>query len=93
MIMAAIDRGWHFGSPLIYLEAEETMRLAVLGAGLTGVCAALELAARGREVDLYDEALEPVAKASFHNEGKIHLGLIYAKDRSLHTAARRGRSS
>jgi hypothetical protein len=62
------------------------MRIAILGAGGAGVCAALELAGRGRAVDLYDENSRPVSRASLHNEGKIHLGLVYARDRSLTTA-------
>ncbi len=62
------------------------MKVAILGAGGTGVCAALELAHRGYEVDLYDENAEPLTQASRNNEGKVHLGLVYAKDRSLETA-------
>lgn len=62
------------------------MRVAILGAGNAGTCAALELADRGLHVDLYDECPEPIRRASFHNEGKVHLGLIYAKDRTLRSA-------
>src|SRR5271165_54480 len=62
------------------------VKIAVLGAGGTGTCAALELAHRGYDVDLYDENAEPLTRASRSNEGKIHLGLVYAKDRSLETA-------
>ncbi len=62
------------------------MRIAILGAGGTGVCAALEIANRGYNVDLYDENSQPMTGASRNNEGKIHLGLVYAKDRSLATA-------
>jgi hypothetical protein len=62
------------------------MRIAILGAGTTGTCAALELAGRGFRVDLYDENDAPVRRASFHNEGKVHLGLLYAKDCTLRTA-------
>ena len=61
-------------------------RFAVLGAGAAGACTALELAGRGHAVDLYDENSQPVSRASRHNEGKIHLGLIYARDPSLRTA-------
>lgn len=64
----------------------EAMRIAILGAGGTGVCAALELANRGYSVDLYEEKAQPLTGASRNNEGKIHLGLVYAKDRSLATA-------
>src|SRR5262245_25079548 len=62
------------------------MRIAILGAGNTGVCTALELAGRGVFVDLYDENSQAITRASQNNEGKIHLGLVYAKDRSLRTA-------
>jgi hypothetical protein len=62
------------------------MRVAILGAGGAGVCTALELAARGQSVDLYDENPLPISRASRNNEGKIHLGLVYARDASLKTA-------
>jgi len=61
-------------------------RIAILGAGGTGVCTALELAKRGYKIDLYEKSSLPVAKASYVNEGKIHLGFIYAMDRDLLTA-------
>ena len=61
-------------------------RIAILGAGGLGVCTALELANRGYQVDLYEEYSAPVKKASYVQEGKIHLGLIYALDKELHTA-------
>lgn len=61
-------------------------RIAILGAGGAGVCAALELAQRGYKIDLYERSSLPVSKASYVNEGKIHLGFIYAMDRDLHTA-------
>lgn len=59
---------------------------AVLGAGITGCCLALELAARGISVDLIDKAAQPMTGVSLHNEGKLHLGFVYAKDpnRSTH---------
>jgi hypothetical protein len=52
-----------------------------------GACAALELAARGHRVELYEQADQAVARASFVTEGKIHLGFLYAVDASLRTAA------
>ena len=52
----------------------------VLGAGLAGCCTALSLAARGFEVDLYDRHKLPMNGASLHNEGKLHLGYVYAAD-------------
>jgi glycine/D-amino acid oxidase-like deaminating enzyme len=62
------------------------MKTAVLGAGLSGVCAALELAEAGCDVDLVDFCPHPLMRASRASEGKIHLGYVYAKDDSLRTA-------
>ena len=61
-------------------------KIAVLGAGGLGACLALELSQRGYQVDLYEEHSEPIKKASFVNEGKIHLGFIYAMDKEFHTS-------
>lgn len=61
-------------------------RVVVLGAGLTGAGTALELARQGVDVVLIDQDETPVNRASLRNEGKIHLGFIYAKDTSLDTA-------
>ena len=61
-------------------------RVAVLGAGLQGACVALELAMAGVEVDLYDRCDEPMTQTSARNEGKLHLGFVYANDPTLATA-------
>ena len=58
----------------------------MLGAGLTGVSAALELARNGVSVTLVDQDERPMNRASLRNEGKIHLGFTYANDPSFHTA-------
>jgi glycine/D-amino acid oxidase-like deaminating enzyme len=60
--------------------------IAILGAGLQGTCIALELARRGFDVDLLDQDPLPLNRASLRNEGKVHLGFVYAKDSSLRTA-------
>lgn len=57
----------------------------VLGAGLTGATAALELARSGADVVLLDQDPQPMNRASLRNEGKIHLGFVYAMDESLAT--------
>ncbi len=62
------------------------MTVAVLGAGLAGCGVALELANRGRQVVLFDRRQAPMQEASRWCEGKIHLGLVYANDRSFRTA-------
>ena len=63
-----------------------TMRVAVLGGGLQGACVAIELASAGITVDLYDKNERCLMQASAQNEGKIHLGYVYANDRTLRTA-------
>jgi hypothetical protein len=61
-------------------------RVAVLGAGIMGCSVALELARRGCHVVLVDAADAPFSGASRWNEGKLHLGYLYAGDPSLSTA-------
>ena len=61
-------------------------RVAVLGAGIMGSSVALFLARRGIQVTLIDGASEPFSGASRWNEGKIHLGYLYAGDPTLATA-------
>jgi glycine/D-amino acid oxidase-like deaminating enzyme len=62
------------------------MRVAVLGGGLQGCCIALLLAERDAEVTLYDNNDRLLSQAAIANEGKIHLGFMYAADPSLATA-------
>lgn len=62
------------------------LRIAVLGAGIMGSCTALFLARHGGRVTLIDAASAPMARTSRWNEGKIHLGYLYAADPTLHTA-------
>ena len=54
--------------------------IGILGAGIMGCCLALELAHRGYRVDLIEKASTPMTGASLHNEGKLHLGFVYAND-------------
>lgn len=61
-------------------------RVVILGAGITGTGVALSLATRGLPVTLIDQDHIPMNRASLRNEGKIHLGLIYANDPTLDTA-------
>jgi glycine/D-amino acid oxidase-like deaminating enzyme len=63
------------------------LSVAVLGAGIMGCCAALRLARAGCTVTLVDQATAPMSCASRWNEGKIHLGFLYAGDSSGRTAA------
>lgn len=59
---------------------------AVLGAGLQGCCAALALRKLGFQVKLYDKSHALMNRASLNQEGKIHLGFVYARDPSMITA-------
>jgi hypothetical protein len=61
-------------------------RIALLGAGIMGCCLALYLARKGRRVVLFDREQAPMQAASRWNEGKLHLGYLYANDPMLLTA-------
>lgn len=61
------------------------MHFAVLGSGLSGSLAALMVAEAGHDVDLYDANPAPLMGASRNCEGKLHLGFVYAMDRSRRT--------
>src|SRR5213593_217491 len=67
---------------MIHLHSE----ILILGAGLQGTGVALELARRGLDALLVERDPRPLNRASLRNEGKIHLGLIYANDASRETA-------
>jgi glycine/D-amino acid oxidase-like deaminating enzyme len=62
------------------------MRVGVLGGGLQGCCVALALADRAVEVTLFDKNGVLLSRAAVANEGKIHLGYMYAGDPTLSTA-------
>ena len=62
------------------------LRVGIIGAGIMGCCAALYLARRGVRSVLIDKKESPLCGASRWNEGKIHLGFLYAGDPSLRTA-------
>src|SRR3954463_1718816 len=62
------------------------LRVAVIGGGIQGIGIALELSMRGASVDLFEKRDACLTQASVQNEGKIHLGFVYAKDRTLATA-------
>jgi len=62
-----------------------TSEVLVLGAGIQGVCAALALAYSGHRVIVIDAADDCMQRASMRNEGKVHLGFVYANDPSART--------
>jgi glycine/D-amino acid oxidase-like deaminating enzyme len=53
---------------------------------MLGCCAAILLARRGVRVTLFDLAPDAMSRTGRWNEGKIHLGFLYAADPSLATA-------
>ena len=62
------------------------MRVGILGGGLQGCCTALALAERAAKVTLFDKNDSLLSRAGVANEGKIHLGYMYAGDPTLSTA-------
>ena len=68
------------------IESSEICVSAVLGGGLQGCCVALALAERGIDVTLFDRNDQLLSRAAVANEGKIHLGYMYANDPSYSTA-------
>jgi glycine/D-amino acid oxidase-like deaminating enzyme len=62
------------------LEGQSTMLVGVLGGGLQGCCTAIALAARKVRVILFDKNRALLSRAAVANEGKIHLGYMYAGD-------------
>ena len=60
--------------------------VAVLGGGIMGSSVALHLARLGAHATVFDREDEPFCGASRWNEGKIHLGFLYAADPTLGTA-------
>lgn len=62
------------------------MRVGVLGGGLQGCCIALLLAERGVKVTLFERHNALLRGAASNNEGKVHLGYVYAGDQTLATA-------
>src|SRR4051812_30823591 len=53
---------------------------------MLGSTLSILLARKGAHVTLFDAAPRPMSRAGRWNEGKIHLGYIYAGDRTLNTA-------
>jgi len=62
------------------------MRVGILGGGLQGCCVALSLAERGIDVTLFDRNEQLLSRTAIANEGKVHLGYMYANDPTYSTA-------
>lgn len=63
------------------------MSVLVIGAGLAGCVAAMELSRASADVVVVESSRRPMDGASRHNEGKLHLGYVYAKDSQGRTVA------
>ena len=61
--------------------------VVIMGAGIQGICCALALSNLGINVTILDKTPEPLLRSGLRNEGKIHLGFIYANDKSFRTAS------
>jgi glycine/D-amino acid oxidase-like deaminating enzyme len=62
------------------------MAIAILGGGLQGCCTALALAEQRANVVLFEQSSSLLSRTAVANEGKIHLGYMYAADPTLETA-------
>lgn len=63
-----------------------TQEAVVIGAGIQGCCAALELRRLGYHVTLVEASAAAMSRASLRNEGKIHFGFVYGNEPSRATA-------
>ncbi len=59
--------------------------VGILGGGMQGSCMALLFRKKGYEVTILEQADDLMSRASFNQEGKIHMGFIYAHDTSMNT--------
>ena len=67
--------------------SRDKARTVVIGAGVQGLTLALALAGRGIATLVLDRRSEPFRGASLRNEGKLHLGFVYALDDSGRTTS------
>lgn len=68
------------------MQREAGSTVVVLGAGIQGTTLALALAIDGHSVIVVDATDGPMTRASEVNEGKVHLGHVYARDTTGATA-------
>src|SRR4051794_34119513 len=57
--------------------ADAVIDVLVIGAGVTGLAAALEIASRGHSTAVAEQHPKPGMETSTHNSGVIHAGLYY----------------
>jgi len=66
--------------------SHDTPRIGIIGGGIQGCTIAMELARRGHACDILEQSPALMDRASRWNEGKLHLGFVYARDQSMATA-------
>ena len=87
LTFVTVARNLHSGPGTIQTKMTDLeTEVLILGAGLQGAGVALELARRGVAVTVVEQDEVACNRASLRNEGKIHLGFIYANDSSRATA-------
>jgi hypothetical protein len=64
------------------------MKIAVVGAGIFGVTAALKLSEAGHQVDLYEKNKEILSAASGINQYRLHRGYHYPRSKSTALASK-----
>ena len=67
------------------MSRKKTESVGILGGGMQGCCMALLFKKSGFRVTIIDQAASLISRASSNQEGKIHMGFIYAKDPSCKT--------
>ena len=63
-------------------------KIAIIGGGLAGCLTALQLARKGISSQIFERNDSELMEASFFNEGKVHLGFLYALDSTRETSQR-----
>lgn len=69
----------------------EHIEIVVVGAGVSGLAAAMTIANRGRSVCVLERRVRPGLETSTHNSGVIHAGLYYPPDTLKTTLCVEGR--
>lgn len=64
----------------------KNIKIAVIGGGLTGCCAAAGLSEISQNITLFESGPKLLGEASSFNEGRIHLGYTYGMDKTLNTS-------
>jgi FAD dependent oxidoreductase len=75
------------------IKSKNKGSVAILGGGIQGCMAALELDEQGFDVVLFEATPSLMNRASKWNEGKLHLGYVFSNDKSRRSATKMIRGS